>query len=1534
MRPRRILKALLAFVVIPIVVGAAVVLILANTPWGNDRIRGLIVSQGNKRITGKLAIGSLRGNLFSNATLTDVDVSDSLSRPIFKARRVRVEYALWPALRGKVVIKSVVLDTPFVNLDKQPGQRWNFQITRPSTSAKDTTRRSIPPELNDITIHHGRFLYRRPWKPDSTLSGSQQDSAIASALRTTARRRTESVPGGFQRVLDYHDLDAHLAAVHLATGSTPLAVEIAQLAMLAEPYRPPAIDVRSLVGTLYGNKDSLWWHGAKMLLPASNVSGDGKIGFRKSGFRLDLTGAPVAVADLRWLNPTLGESGGGNVRYVMNFHADTQEFAISNADLKYGTASLIGHGAIARVKPKGKKTETIVRDADLTVARLSTAVIHELAPSVTLKRAGILDGHIIASGPLTALHVNADVTFDDARSGRSRVTALGGLGIVDGVTLRELSVHALPLQVATLSAFGVKTKLGGVINGEAVVSGTKNVGWSVRGDVTHLESGERSRVTGSGRYQTSGKRIIADATLMPLSLATVGRFVPSAELRGSVTGEVHATGTTNNLRVSGNLRSSSGGSVNVKGTVAPDGSRSRYDIAAVLDALNANALSKRAPSTLLNGTVSARGQGFKLETANSVFAVDLARSRYDTFSVERAYTRGHLADGLLNLDTLSVIDRGILATAKGSLGLITTQRGTMLVAARIDSMAALQRFLGAPDTGVIQPAGERVRAALLRARADSARRAEAVRIEQLALGLPLGVALLVDSIPPVRRDSLAGSLAAAGTLRGNVKELGVDATIAGSGLVVRGYSARQLHGNISSANVMERAVPLTFGVAAESLQAAGQAFESVSANGVWANKRVAGAFRLRDDSLVSYAAVGSYSNPAKGAHDVSLDSLRAQFGTVGWRLAHAASVHVTPGNLAIDSLDLRSNEGGRLYANGTLPKVGAIHLDVAADQVRVSTVLRALQRDTPAEGFLAATATIEGTRAAPAVSGRATLREAYYNDFRVPDVDTRLGYLGRQLTLAATARDSVGRQVLVGNAALPIDLSFAGEHKDRLIEGPIVADLTLDSLAIGTLSIHSTSIETVSGTLAGDAHARGSWKVPAYSGHLALRDGALSLPLATTGMKVDRGVADVHFNGDSIIVDSLTAWAKNRFRAYGSVDIRDRKHPFVNLAAGGNDLRVFDSPRGLVDADVSVVAIGPLDSVRVTGRGEMHGGFLALKQFRKDLLRVKSPGDLSFFMVYDTSATVRDSTRAARARTVPRKVAVIADLSLVVDRGNYYRNRPDGNLEFYTGDNEVVHAHIDQRSTDSWAVGFVRIGDGNTYFRTQAFLPARGALTFTPHTSAAAMVQQVGERIIWEPGRGLFPLQLLTGGTSTGPAVGLEGGSLFPMRGRELNGYLTMGRLSTSLLQQSGSSLSGSSWSGQLNGESGALAHRQQGATALGVVLHDIGTGATKEYRLDAFSVSPADVPTELVYGKSGGVRGALIEGGRYITTDLFVAAQLRFTRGIPGIRMEKKFGSIYRLNVGLEPRLLFTKPEELGITHPTTRTGVFGAFLTRLWDF
>src|SRR4051812_46513921 len=213
----RVARTIFGVVVLPLLLGLAIVLVLALTPWGNERVRQLLVSQVNGRIYGHLDVGSLRGNLLSGATLTDVRLVDSARRPVFTARRVQTRYALLPALRGRIVLRSLALDTPLVVLDKQPGAHWNFQsLMKPSTQAKDTTKRSVPPELSEITVRHGRMIYRRPWSPDTTLTADRRDSAIAAALAGKARALIERVPRGFQRVLDYHGIDARLPSVRLA----------------------------------------------------------------------------------------------------------------------------------------------------------------------------------------------------------------------------------------------------------------------------------------------------------------------------------------------------------------------------------------------------------------------------------------------------------------------------------------------------------------------------------------------------------------------------------------------------------------------------------------------------------------------------------------------------------------------------------------------------------------------------------------------------------------------------------------------------------------------------------------------------------------------------------------------------------------------------------------------------------------------------------------------------------------------------------------------------------------------------------------------------------------------------------------------------------------------------------------------------------------------------------------------------------------------------------------------------------------------
>jgi hypothetical protein len=236
-------------------------------------------------------------------------------------------------------------------------------------------------------------------------------------------------------------------------------------------------------------------------------------------------------------------------------------------------------------------------------------------------------------------------------------------------------------------------------------------------------------VIGSGRYQVVGKRIAADATLQPLSLATVGRFAPSAQLRGSVAGRVHAEGTMRDLRVSGLVHSTSGGGgVEGRGTVALAGSRTRYDVSVALDALDASAFSRRAPHTRVTGTIAARGAGTSPATAIAVVNADLTRSRYDTFSVDRLIARLAASNGMLRADTVVVVAAGAEARAAGTLGLVAGREGTLGVSVSVDSLGALRRWLGTTDTSRVAASPARQGALVAAARADSARRADARRI--------------------------------------------------------------------------------------------------------------------------------------------------------------------------------------------------------------------------------------------------------------------------------------------------------------------------------------------------------------------------------------------------------------------------------------------------------------------------------------------------------------------------------------------------------------------------------------------------------------------------------------------------------------------------------------------------------------------------------------------------------------------------------------------------------------------------------------
>jgi hypothetical protein len=87
--------------------------------------------------------------------------------------------------------------------------------------------------------------------------------------------------------------------------------------MIAEPFRPPAIEVKSLVGGFDFTGDSLWWENVNAVLPASKLRGSGRYNINNNDMTLRVRGDPVASADLRWVYPRLPEKGSGSLEFAM-----------------------------------------------------------------------------------------------------------------------------------------------------------------------------------------------------------------------------------------------------------------------------------------------------------------------------------------------------------------------------------------------------------------------------------------------------------------------------------------------------------------------------------------------------------------------------------------------------------------------------------------------------------------------------------------------------------------------------------------------------------------------------------------------------------------------------------------------------------------------------------------------------------------------------------------------------------------------------------------------------------------------------------------------------------------------------------------------------------------------------------------------------------------------------------------------------------------------------------------------------------------
>ena len=1506
--------------------------VVTNTSFGRERVRRYALDALQGSTHGVVRIGGIRGNLLTGATLDGISITDSAGRPFLRADSLSGRYALGDLLSKKIHIRDLVLYGPDIVVEKLPGSdAWNYRVLWPATTP--VTPRDTTPgwgswiRFDDARVVNGHVTVRSPWSPRAGITAKARDSLVQAALSGESRLAVVRAPGGYQKVVELQQLDGRFPVVRIADPSYEnRLIDVAALAVKAFPFRPPPAVITGTTGRFLFNDDSLWWTGVRVDMPGSHMRGDGTYVIENGDMRLDAMGEPASFADFQWLYPHMPTSGGGRARIGVAWRGATQDYVVHDADVRTGGAHLLGDIGVT-------VTDTIAfHDANLRFTGLTTKLIEQVSPNIDWPREGVLSGRARFDGSPKRLDLDADVTFAAYGRGTSRVIADGVLGVAGSPTVvsaRDLRVRVAPLQIDIVKLLFPTLPIHGALTGTTTLDGS-GASQLVAShlDIVHVDGPNRTHAVGRAAFHTTGRQTMdIDVETRPLSLAELTKFAPALPFTGYATGPVHAHGPIDALRVDTRLALPGDATFALRGTVDFKSKELGYDVVADATALDLSRIMVNGPSTSLTGGGTARGRGTKPETMLADLDFTFGTSRVDTVTVDSIVVQAHVANGLAEVARAQVLGPGARIDVAGQFGLDARHEGALTYDVAVDSLAAFARFLPAglgTDTGSVPPRPNILAEAVRRARADSARVAKQTEVARAIRGAP-PLRLQVDTPRAVPRGLLAGTLRASGTIAGSIDRFDLKGALNGTGLVVRGNTARHVAATYSWIDARTPQSKMTAALRGDTITAAGFAFDSLAADLSYLKPSGTVSVRIRQNEARDYALRGDFTLDT-ARNEMRLADVALRFDSTTWQSTHPSAIRWGGRGIEVVNLELRQGPTRRIYANGLLPTEGRANFDLEVTDFAVENIAQLLQSDLPLTGRVSLDAHVQGTATDPAMRGKLDFVQGTYAEAAVPDVHGTFAYADQRLTTNAAAVDSTGRQLAAVDGMVPVNLALSGVTGPRLLDAPIDVRIVSDSLPLAMIPQLSTAVTDVAGRATARMTVTGTVKKPVLRGTLALSDAQFRL--TATGALVSAVNGNVRMTGDSVFVDSIAGVANGPVRLSGTIGVGDWREPTFGLHFSAEDAQLLENERGDLHAFASIDIAGPMSHARVTGRVAIAHGVLFIPEATGKTL--VGAGDPQLFNVIDTAVTSQRELFPAQS---PLLKGLEVNVALSVNRGTWVRSQ-DANVEVYTENPLQVSVEGDALTI----IGALNADRGEYSFLSKRFQITRGSALFIGTPDLNPTIQVTAEYEV-KLASTVTNIRVLVGGTLDQPRVSLESDAQPPLSQSDLLSYLAFGESSGSLLQLgTGGTLQGTN---VLN-----VATTRLAAVAIGVMFDELEGQAARSLGVDVFNVTPADFPIfQAQRGFEQFLRGTEIEAGRYVSPSTFVSVvttpgaftciggqRENSSCAIPGFTVQYRTNKGYRFETSLTPRYILDPPTLAG--QSAAGTSQLGAFVVREWRF
>jgi translocation and assembly module TamB len=665
-----------AALVLAAVVFAGVV--LATAP-GHRLLRRWLVSTLEGQVDGTVHIGSVGGALWQTADLRDITLATRDGRPVIRAERLQVSFALIDLVRGRYRFSRVTLVRPVMTLERGPDGRLNLErlFRLPHHDTTPGGRRPFV-ELRDVAIGDGTVILRERHSPPTERS--------ATGLTLTLSRLRVSDP-------DSSGVSAVIRSLSVRLSHPSLVLErLDGRAVLDGDSVRFALDHVRLPGTAASVKGTVRWGGAHL---AADVSA-----------RADR----LAFADLRGVLGGLPASGGGRLDLQVRLPGNgATEVLVEHANVHSGRSSVTGQLRVTT----GLRGGVSVRDADLTLQPLD---LEALAPYVrVLPVHGLVRGRVRGGGALTDLLVDADVAWTDVDAPRSPVNQVSASGHFALGGPDEIAFHALTLRRGEFDFGTIERFVPGVgLDGRLRAEGRLDGPWRrsvFTGRLTHLGAPDLAS-SGRGTVRLDlrdSARVDADLDMDSLSLDLLRRTYPQIPMTGLVSGRISLHGPVAALGLSVALRAG-GGALTAAGTVGTGEALVHVSVAGTFDSLDLARVRRGLPPTVLRGQWSAdllvpRRDSTALTTG--VVRVVVQPSWVTGLAVQGGAASLRLTSQRLEVDSVRLETAAGPMSVVGTLGRAGGASSGLDVSVRTDTLAYLEPLLrwvatSRGDTGAVR----------------------------------------------------------------------------------------------------------------------------------------------------------------------------------------------------------------------------------------------------------------------------------------------------------------------------------------------------------------------------------------------------------------------------------------------------------------------------------------------------------------------------------------------------------------------------------------------------------------------------------------------------------------------------------------------------------------------------------------------------------------------------------------------------------------------------------------------------------------